>query len=89
MQNSEFAYFSSKRGKLVKQMSNPPFWGEVGLKKVVSVFGFGRSHFRAPENAKNARFTKTCFQKKWRNPLCMYLGATLKKFKWIFDFDKF
>ena len=33
MQNSEFAYFSSKSGKHMKQMSNPPFWGDVGVKK--------------------------------------------------------
>ena len=28
MQNSEFAYFSSKSGKHMKQMFNPPFWRE-------------------------------------------------------------
>ena len=33
MQNSEFAYFSSKSGKHMKQMLNPPFWGGVGVKK--------------------------------------------------------
>ena len=33
MQNSEFAYFSSKSGKHMKQMLNPPFWGDVGVKK--------------------------------------------------------
>ena len=32
-QNSEFAYFSHKSGKHMKQMSNPPFWGDVGVKK--------------------------------------------------------
>ena len=35
MQNSEFAYFSSKSGKHMKQMSNPPFWGDVGVKNSV------------------------------------------------------
>ena len=32
--------------------------GDVGLIKVVSVFGYGRpkSHFRAPENSKSAHF---------------------------------
>ena len=41
MQNSEFVYFSSKSGKHMKQMSNPPFWGDFGVKnflKVVSVW---------------------------------------------------
>ena len=33
MQISEFAYFSSKSGKHMKQMSDPPFWGDVGVKK--------------------------------------------------------
>ena len=33
MQNSEFVYFSSKSGKHMKQMLNPPFWGGVGVKK--------------------------------------------------------
>ena len=33
MPNSEFAYFSSKSGKHMNQMSNPPFWGDVGVKK--------------------------------------------------------
>ena len=33
MQNSEFVYFSSKSGKHMKQMLNPPFWGDVGVKK--------------------------------------------------------
>ena len=33
MQNLEFVYFSSKSGKHMKQMLNPPFWGGVGVKK--------------------------------------------------------
>ena len=63
MQNSEFAYFSSKSGKHMKQMSNPPFWGDVGVKKwspfldsgaLSPIFGhlkmgtFGIWHFSAP-----------------------------------------
>ena len=58
MQNSEFAFLSSRSGKHMKQMPRPPFWGGVGVKKVVSVFRFGhsKSHFRAPENAKSAHF---------------------------------
>ena len=52
MQNSEFAYFSPKRGKHMKQMCNPPLRGGCWREKVVSDFGFGRSksHFQAPEN---------------------------------------
>ena len=36
----------------VKQESIPPFLGDSGRQKVVSVFGFGhpKSHFFAPEN---------------------------------------
>ena len=30
---SEFDYFSSKSGKHMKQVSNPSFWGDVGVKK--------------------------------------------------------
>ena len=33
MQNSEFAYFSSKSGKHMKQLPSPPFWGDVAMKK--------------------------------------------------------
>ena len=33
MQNSEFAYFSSKSGKHMKHMPRPPFWRGVGVKK--------------------------------------------------------
>ena len=48
MQNSEFAYFSSKSGKHMKQMPSPPFWGDVAMKK------WSRSprsaHFQVPEN---------------------------------------
>ena len=33
MQNSEFAYFSSKSGKHMKQKSTPPFWGDAVMKK--------------------------------------------------------
>ena len=33
MQNSEFAYFSSKSGKHMKQMLSPPFWWDVAMKK--------------------------------------------------------
>ena len=33
MQNSEFAYFSPKSGKHMKQMFNPPLRGDVGVKK--------------------------------------------------------
>ena len=54
---SDLAYHSSKSGKRIKQKSIPPFWGDVGVKKVVSVFGFGcsKSHFQAPENAQSAQ----------------------------------
>ena len=41
MQNSEFAYFSSESGKHMKQMSNPPFWGDVSVKKWSSFLDSG------------------------------------------------
>ena len=47
MQNSEFAYFSSESGKHMKPMSNPPFGGNVGVKK-------WSPFLDAPENAKSA-----------------------------------
>ena len=58
-QNSEFAYYASKSGKCIKQTPTPPFWGDVGVKKVVSVFRFGHSktHFWAP---KNGHFCQKC-----------------------------
>ena len=33
VQNSEFVYYASKRGKCIKQTPTPPFWGDVGVKK--------------------------------------------------------
>ena len=76
MQNSEFAYFSSKSGKCMKQMSCPPFGGEgrgVLAGKSGLRFGFGRSkfHFRAPENAKSAQV--------WRFILANPVGKGYKK----------
>ena len=41
MQNPGFVYFSSKSGKHMKQMSNPPFWGDVGVKKWSSFLDSG------------------------------------------------
>ena len=41
MQNSEFAYFSSKSGKHMKQIPSPPFWGGVRVKKWSSFFYSG------------------------------------------------
>ena len=41
MQHSEFAYFSSKSGKHVKQMPNPPFLRDVGAKKWSPFFYLG------------------------------------------------
>ena len=54
MQNSELAYFSSKSGKLMKQMCSPPFWGMLAWKSGLR----SKSHFQAPENAKSANFQK-------------------------------
>ena len=66
VQNSEFANYTSKNGKWIKQTPTPPFWGDVGVKKWSQffysgtpkpIFGhlkmgtFGKSaHFRVPEN---------------------------------------
>ena len=41
MQNSEFAYFSPKSGKHMKQIPSPPFWGGVSVKKWSPFFDSG------------------------------------------------
>ena len=61
MQNSEFAYFSSKGGKHMKQMSNPPFWGDVGVKKWSPFLDLGArspifGHLKMGTFAKSAHF---------------------------------
>ena len=47
---------------LIKPKAIPSFLGDVGLIKVVSIFGFGRSmsHFWALETAKSAQFHFDC-----------------------------
>ena len=69
MQNSLFAYFSSKSGKHMKQKPNPPFQGDVSVKKWSPFLDSGAQspifrHLKMPKVPKEKKSKKENFTEK-------------------------
>ena len=60
----EFAYYTFKSGKWIKQTPTPPFWGDVGVKKWSQILDSGT---RSPifGHLKMGTFAKRAFSTKW------------------------